>query len=153
MKFALLVAVAGLLVGCDSPFAPPAAPSGDLKPLSVQVSGSHLAASHEDFPAFEVVPSSFRMTVQATTHAACGTTVTAGYAATEGQIDVVARVSGNPLANCSPIPETLVAEYTFTVAIPNGQYTVNMFEARGDGTPAFVGSKTVNVSNPEFPHD
>lgn len=145
MKSALFVAVAVMLVACEShPFAPT---DTNLEPLTVVVTpGSRTANVGEAIPSFEVTSSRNTVSVHVVTHAACGTIVKAGFSLRNDGINIVARVWSDPLADCAAIPANRVADYRFTVGVTsNLRYQVNMFEARGQGDPDFIGSKGVTV--------
>lgn len=146
MKLALFFGVAAMLVTCGSqPFAPT---DTDLEPLSVVVTpGSRTANVGEAIPSLDVTSSTNTISVYVTTRAVCGTAiVNAGVIRKTGEINVVSRVWSGPLADCAGIPATSVSDYMFLVPVtPGSQYRVNMFEARGQGDPDSVGSKSVSV--------
>src|SRR5690349_15290538 len=97
------VAVAVFAVGCSDI---PVAPTDGLEPVQAVVLRHRSAPASETIPSFEAAGSLDNgIKIQVTTHAACGTmvTATANRNAEDGVIDVVAHVGGDPSANCIEI--------------------------------------------------
>lgn len=148
MKSVLLAAVVVTMVGCNGqPFAPD---DRNLEPLAVfATQGSRTAGDEERIPDFQVTSSRNLISVHVATHAVCGTAIiNAGISRQNGEINVVARLSSGPLADCGVIPFRSVSDYRFTVSVtPDARYKVNVFEARGAEAPELVGSKSINVAS------
>lgn len=105
------------------------------------------AAQGEPVPSFEVTQSTGQtLTIKVTRPAMCATIVNAFIARSPSRIAVVSHVSGNPAANCVPIPPNEVVDYSGTVSgLTPGRYLIQIFEGEGDAPAGFVGSLSINV--------
>jgi len=152
MKPVSLVAVAVALasLGCSDN---PVVPTEGLETVQAVVLRHRTAASNEIVPRFDAVGSAEgKITIRVTTHAACGTRVSAqaNRDATDGVMDVIARVSSDPAANCIPIPVDFVADYEIVVPTPAIRFgsttiRVNFFEMHETQAPEFLGRQAVVV--------
>jgi hypothetical protein len=143
MKSGWLVAVVGMLAGCESE---PFAPTDYVQPVAVVVTSTRLPDNEETFPNFQVSSSGAVVSINATTRSACGTIVKAGVAMRTHEIDVVSRIWSDPLGDCAAVPSPYVTDYSLEIPVmQDGRYRVKIFEGRGGEDPVLVGSKNVNV--------
>jgi hypothetical protein len=145
MVKALLVAVAAALCvtqsscSSDNPVAPE---GGATVPVDVH---ERLRVAGEVVPGFAVNAVSNDLFIQVTHRALCSTLVNANVIRDGNRISVVTHISANPLADCIDL-SGFVVDYSVRVSgAPAGPVLVRLFEAEGENTPVYLGSKSVAV--------
>jgi hypothetical protein len=125
---------------------PTAPPTSEILAVSVQ---TRLAIPGEAIPSVRISGGQGNVTINVTTVGMCATVVDAGVSRGPHELAIVTHVGPNPAALCAAILEARAADYQGTItSVPEGTYSVRLFEGIGDATPRLIGSAIVVVSRP-----